>query len=142
DGVAKPFKTSTGSTVFSQCKKRYCRCIDMRNQSRSKNDSIAGVPAALRTRSVAQHLRAQLNSVDGVATTTTWERLFERDQRKSGRNDPTGRVRKPGPSILIGIELDRAIDSSEFPFPEPVTFATFVIEKPSSRLLHRCGRRA
>ena len=139
DGVAKPVQRLSGNRVrvFGQRKKRDCGCIDVRSQSGSENNPIAGVPSALRTGSVAQHLRAQLNSIHRRFTPTTEERLFEGDERKSRWNDPTDRARKPRPSVLVRIELHGAIHRSEFPFPKPMTFAAFIIEEPAYRLLER-----
>jgi len=77
-GLAEPIQTFNGSLVrvFRQRKKRYCRCIDVRIQSGSKDDPIAGVPSAFRARPVAQHLRSQVNSIDDLFGTKAGERLF------------------------------------------------------------------
>ena len=63
-GLPQPVKTSKKSWVsdLGHCEKAYRCCIDVRHQRSPENGSISGVPTALRTCSVAQHLRSQLNS--------------------------------------------------------------------------------
>src|SRR5436853_7651119 len=82
-GLAYPvqsFECGWRPIVFCQGKERYCRCIEVRIQSGSKDDPIAGIPTAFRARSVAQHLRSQLNSIDDLFGVTAGERLFECDK--------------------------------------------------------------
>ena len=38
---------------------------------------------------------------------------------------------------LSGLKVHRTIGDPEFPIPEPVTFAAFVVEKPLYRLIDR-----
>src|SRR5207244_4214516 len=88
--VAQPVQTLSGSrvAVIRQCKERYCSCVDVWFECRSKYDAVAGIPAALRACAVPEHLRPELNSTDDLFSRAAFQRLFQGDQRERCRNDP------------------------------------------------------
>src|SRR5262245_7808578 len=77
---AQPIQTFSRNRFLcvGQSKKRDSCSIDLRNQSVTEDDSVAGVPTASRTRSIAQHVLSQLNSIQRFGPTTR-SALLERD---------------------------------------------------------------
>src|SRR6266571_6556279 len=112
----------------------------MRQESRTIDHAVAGVPPALWTSAISQHLPSELNSPRNLPVLTAGKLLLQSDEGERRGYDPAHRARKPWPAVLVGIELNSPIECPKFPFPEPVPFATFRFQKPTSRLLKARGR--
>ena len=101
-----------------QGQQRNGRGLDMRRERHSKRHAVARVPTAAWTRSIEQHLDAQL---DPILAFIRCGLLFpghsQRQNRERCRDDPARGIRRPGPAELVGIEAHLSVDRLEFPSP-------------------------
>jgi hypothetical protein len=97
----------------------------MRIQFYTKDHGIAGVPSAVGTRAVEEHIERA-----GNAWGLTPPRFEDRD-RQSGWSNPTDSSGNPWPAGFRRIETNLPIEQTELPLPQPVRLQPPNIRQPA-----------
>src|SRR5262245_60881761 len=121
--------------LFLQRKQCDCGRINVRLKSRAENDAIPGIPSAIRTGAIVEHLRSKLNAVGRKLGGTTIGEALECDECEGRGNNPTHGSRKPRPPVFVGIELDLPIGDAKLQIPEPTGFPSRIPDEPLNTAL-------
>ena len=107
----------------------------MRCNCASIHDTIAGIPTALRTRTIQQHFDSPFDAERHFFETVASARqLVQRENCKCRRHDTGDCIREPRPAELFRVESDVAISGADLPFSEPIPFPADAAHKPVKTL--------
>jgi len=80
-----------------------------------------------------------MDSILGRLGSIADRKLLDCDDAERGGDDPACGARNPGPTILIGIELNVTIRCFEFPSPEPMPLYASRFQQPPQRSIAGVG---
>src|SRR5580704_19685953 len=102
----------------------------MRAQRHSVNNAVSGVPPSVNTCAVQKHLDTQMDAFLRFVGAIADRELLNCNDAEGCGDDPACGARNPGPTVLVGIELNVAISCFEFPSPEPMALSALGCQKP------------
>ena len=111
------------SPLVLERQERDRRRLDMGAQRHSVHDAVSRVPTSVDARTIQKHIDAQTDSFLRRLGAIAGGELLDGDDAEGCGDDPACGARNPGPTVLVGIELNVAISGFEFPSPEPMALS-------------------
>src|ERR1700730_2763841 len=102
----------------------------MRAEWDSVHTAVFRVPTSVDARTIQKHLDAKMDSFLRSLGAIADRELLDGDEAEGCGDNPACGARNPGPTVLVGVELNVAISCFEFPSPEPMALSALGSQKP------------